>query len=55
MKIVIYGASEFGYLIAKEFYQQHDVTVIDKEPLNSDDFDKLDIRFINGVAVDIEV
>ncbi len=55
MKIVIYGASEFGYLIAKEFYQQHDVTVIDKEPANSDDFDKLDISFINGIAVDIEV
>ena len=55
MKIVIYGATEFGYLIAKEFYQQHDVTVIDKDPANTDDFDKLDISFINGVAVDIEV
>ncbi len=55
MKIIIYGASEFGYLIANEFYQQHDVTVIDSEENKSDEFDKLDISFVCGSASDIDV
>ncbi len=55
MKIIIYGASEFGYLIANEFYQQHDVTVIDSEENKSDEFDKLDISFVNGSALDVDV
>ena len=55
MKIIIYGASEFGYLIANEFYQQNDVIVIDNEANKSDDFDKLDISFINGTAADVDI
>ncbi|MBR1943616.1 Trk system potassium transporter TrkA [bacterium] len=55
MKIVIYGASEFGYLIANEFYQQHDVVVIDFEENKTDEFDKLDISYISGSAADINV
>ena len=55
MKIIIYGASEFGYLIANEFYQLHDVTVIDNEENKSDEFDKLDISFVNGNGSDIDV
>lgn len=55
MKIIIYGASEFGYLIANEFYQQHDVVVIDNEENKSDEFDKLDISFVNGSASDIDI
>ena len=55
MKIIIYGASEFGYLIANEFYQQNDVIVIDNETNKSDDFDKLDISFICGTAADVDI
>lgn len=55
MKIIIYGASEFGYLIANEFYQQHDVVVIDLEENKTDEFDKLDISYISGNAADIKV
>ncbi len=55
MKIIIYGASEFGYLIANEFYQQHDVVVIDLEENKTDEFDKLDISYISGNAADINV
>ncbi len=55
MKIVIYGASEYGYLIANEFYQENDVTIIDKESNKTDEIDKLDISFIAGIAGDIEV
>ena len=31
MKIVIYGATEVGCLLATEFFEDHDITVIDKE------------------------
>lgn len=55
MKIIIYGASEFGYLIANEFYQQHDVVVIDLEENKTDEFDKLDISYIAGSAADINI
>lgn len=55
MKIVIYGATEYGYLIANEFYQNHDVIVIDKENNRTDEIDKLDISFIPGIAGDINV
>lgn len=55
MKIIIYGASEFGYLIANEFYQQNDVVVIDEESNKTDEFDKLDISYIAGNAADIDI
>ena len=31
MKIVVFGASEIGYLIATEFFEDHDITIIDSE------------------------
>ena len=31
MKIVVFGASEIGLLIATEFFEEHDITIIDKE------------------------
>ncbi len=55
MKVIIYGASEFGYLIANEFYQQYDVVVIDLEENKTDEFEKLDISYIAGSASDINV
>lgn len=55
MKIVIYGATEVGCLLATEFFEDHDITVIDKEENRTDEFDKLDISFIQGNACDIGV
>lgn len=55
MKIVIYGATEIGCLLATEFFEDHDITVIDKEENRTDDFDKLDISFIQGNATDMNV
>ena len=55
MKIVIYGATEIGCLLATEFFEDHDITVIDKEENRSEDFDRLDISFIQGSAADISV
>ena len=55
MKIVIYGASEITSLIAKEFHQVHEITVIDKEENKTEEFSRLDIRFISCEALTIDV
>jgi len=55
MKIVIYGATEIGCLIATEFFEDCDITLIDKEENRSEEFDKLDISFVSGSATDIKV
>lgn len=55
MKIVIYGATEIGCLLATEFFEDHDITVIDREENRTEDFDRLDISFIQGSAADINV
>lgn len=48
MKIVVFGASEIGFLIATEFFEDHDVTIIDKEENKTDALNKLDISYISG-------
>jgi len=55
MKIVIYGATEIGCLLATEFFEDCDITLIDKEENRSEEFDKLDISFVSGSATDIKV
>lgn len=55
MKIIIYGATEVGCLLATEFFEDHDITVIDKEESRTEEFDKLDISFVQGNATDISV
>ena len=55
MKIVIYGASEIGCLLATEFFEDYDITVIDKEENRTDEFNKLDISFVQGNASNIDV
>ena len=55
MKIIIYGATDIGCLLATEFFEDHDITVIDKEENRSEDFDKLDISFVQGNAADSSV
>ena len=55
MKIIIYGATEIGCLLATEFFEDYDITVVDKEENRSEEFDKLDISFVQGSATDINV
>lgn len=55
MNIIIYGATEVGCLLATEFFEDHDITVIDKEENRTEEFDKLDISFVQGNATDINV
>ena len=54
MKIIIFGATDVGCLLATEFFEDHDITIIDKEENRTDEFDKLDISFIQGNASDID-
>lgn len=55
MKIVVFGASEIGFLIATEFFEDHDVTIIDSEENRTDALNKLDISFIAGNGSNINV
>ncbi len=55
MKIIIFGATEVGCLLATEFFEDHDITIIDKEENRTDEFNKLDISFVQGNATDTDV
>lgn len=55
MKIVIYGATEIGCLLATEFFEDHDITIIDKEENRKEEFNNLDISFVQGNASCIDV
>ena len=54
MKIVIFGATEIGCLLATEFFEDHDITIIDKEENRKEEFSKLDISFVQGNACDMK-
>ena len=54
MKILIFGATEVGCLLATEFFEDHDITIIDKEENRRDEFSKLDISFVQGSACDMK-
>jgi len=53
MKIVIFGATEVGCLLATEFFEDHDITIIDREENRKEEFSNLDISFIQGNACDM--
>ncbi len=55
MRIVIYGAGEVGCMIATEFYEDHDITIIDAEENRIEAFNRLDIGFVTGNASSIPV
>ena len=55
MKIVIYGATEIGCLLATEFFEDHDITIIDKEESRVAELNSLDISFIQGNASNADV
>lgn len=56
MKIVIYGANELACLIATKLFEDHDIIIIDDNPNNnSDNFEKLDLDYIQGSGSNINV
>ncbi len=55
MKIIIYGANEVGSLIATEFFEDHDIIVIDPDFSKLEKFSRLDISTISGDASNVNV
>ncbi|MBN1134901.1 MAG: Trk system potassium transporter TrkA [Methanosarcinaceae archaeon] len=55
MKIVIIGAGEVGYHIAKALHQANDVVVIDQSKEACERVDQLDVQVIHGNGVDVSI
>jgi trk system potassium uptake protein TrkA len=55
MNILIYGATESGYLVASQLYRKHNVTVIDDLDQLPERFTGLDISFVAGNGADVLV
>ncbi len=54
MHILLFGATEVGYMIASRMYLEHDITLIDDHTI-PEKFNSLDISFIHGGGTDIDV
>jgi trk system potassium uptake protein TrkA len=50
MRIMICGAGEVGFLVASELYEEHDVTVIDKDPAACGRMKDIDVKVMQGNA-----
>ena len=50
MRILITGAGEVGILVASELYMDHDVTVIDRDPLACARLQDMDVKTLQGNA-----
>jgi trk system potassium uptake protein TrkA len=48
MRILITGAGEVGFLVASELYADHDVTVMDKDPVACARLQDLDVKVLQG-------
>ncbi|MDD3594514.1 MAG: Trk system potassium transporter TrkA [Candidatus Gastranaerophilales bacterium] len=55
MKIIISGANETSYLLAAALQDKNDVTVIDDNDELRQEFDNLDITFIEGNGANLQV
>lgn len=55
MKIIIFGSGEIGGQIAESFYEDNDITVIDRAERLLENVNKLDLSVIAGNAADIHV
>lgn len=53
MNLLIYGATDLGYMVALRLYQEHSVTLIDNLERLPDKFNNLDISFISGNGTDV--
>ena len=53
MQLIIYGASEVGYLIAGRLCLQHDITIVDEAARLPDKFSNLDVRHVVGSGSEV--
>lgn len=54
MDLLIYGATDLGYMIAMSLYREHSITLIDDLKKLPDRFNNLDLSFIAGTGADID-
>lgn len=55
MKIIIYGANETGSVIAAEFFEDHDIIVIDPDAKSLEKFNNLDLTVMCADASNINI
>lgn len=55
MRILITGAGEVGFLVASELYEEHDVTVIDKDIAACARLSEMDVRVLQGNAANAQL
>jgi trk system potassium uptake protein TrkA len=53
MRILIYGATEAGYMAALRLSNDHDVTLVDEQERLPEKFSGLDINFVSGSGADV--
>ena len=53
MQILVYGATDIGYMIAARLYLEHDITVIDEFERLPERFNNLDIGYVCGSGADV--
>jgi len=53
MKILIYGATESGYMAARHLSTDHDVTILDEEDRLPERFANLDVSFVSGSGANV--
>lgn len=54
MKIIIYGSTDIAYLIAHDLFLENDITIIDEIEELPENFNKLDLSFVQGSATSIK-
>jgi trk system potassium uptake protein len=55
MDILIYGTTEFSYLLAARLHQQHNITILHDSGELSEKFRNLDVSLVEGSGGDIAV
>lgn len=53
MQILVYGATDIGYMIAARLYLEHDITIIDDMDKLPEKFSNLDLSFVSGSGADV--
>lgn len=53
MKILIYGTSDIGYMVALQLSKDHDITVLDQQDKIPERFGSLDVSFVSGSGADV--
>jgi trk/ktr system potassium uptake protein len=55
MRILIAGAGEVGFLVASELCEEHDVTLIDKDPEACSRLAEMDVKILQGNAANAKL